>query len=129
MIKFTDVAKEEVTRLISQQTKADTFLRVGVKTGGCSGLTYDVKFDDKMGEHDRTYEVDGIKIVSDTKSLLYLEGMIIDYSRDLVGGGFKFTNPIATGTCGCGTSFSVKGIKAIEAEAKSCGTPQKPNTA
>ena len=127
MIQLTDVAKEEVMRLIKQQTKAGMFLRVGVKTGGCSGLTYDVKFDDQIGEHDRKYEVQGIEIVSDPKSLLYLEGMVIDYSRDLVGGGFKFTNPVATGTCGCGTSFSVKGIKAIESEAKSCGTPPKPN--
>ena len=129
MIQLTEVAKEEVARLIKQQTKTGMFLRIGVKTGGCSGLTYDVKFDDQMHENDRTYEVQGIQIVSDTKSLLYLEGMVINYSRDLVGGGFKFTNPIATGTCGCGTSFSVKGLKAIESEAKSCGTPQKPNTA
>ena len=129
MIQLTGVAKEEVERLIKQQTKAGMFLRIGVKTGGCAGLTYDVKFDDQMHEHDRTYEIQGIQIVSDPKSLLYLEGMIIDYSKDLVGGGFKFTNPIATGTCGCGTSFSVKGVKGIESEAKSCGTPQKPNTA
>jgi len=106
MIQLTDVAKEEVKKLIEQQNKPGAFLRVGVKGGGCSGLSYDVKFDDTINEYDRVYEINGVKVVCDSKSFIYLDGMAIDYSRELVGGGFKFVNPNATGTCGCGTSFS-----------------------
>ena len=106
MIQLTDVAKEEVKKLIEQQNKPGAFLRVGVKGGGCSGLSYDVKFDDTVNEYDRVYEINGVKVVCDSKSFIYLDGMAIDYSRELVGGGFKFVNPNATGTCGCGTSFS-----------------------
>lgn len=106
MINLSDRAQNEVKRLITQG-KPGTFLRLAVKGGGCSGMTYDVKFDDTPKEHDRTFEVNGIKVVSDPKSLLYLSGMTIDFSTELVGGGFKFINPNATGSCGCGTSFSV----------------------
>ncbi len=106
MIQLTDVAKEEVKKLIEQQNQPGAFLRVGVKGGGCSGLSYDVNFDDKIKEYDRVYEIDGIKVVCDSKSFIYLDGMAIDFSKELVGGGFRFINPNATGTCGCGTSFS-----------------------
>ena len=106
MIQLTDMAKQEVKKLIEQQGNPGAFLRVGVKGGGCSGLSYEVKFDDKMNEYDRTYEIGGVKVVCDSKSFIYLDGMAIDYSKELVGGGFKFINPNATGTCGCGTSFS-----------------------
>ena len=106
MIQLTENARQEVKRLIGQQ-KPGSFLRVGVKGGGCSGLTYDIKFDDKMNEFDRAYEIDGVRVVCDSKSFIYLDGMAIDHSTELVGGGFKFINPNATGSCGCGTSFSV----------------------
>ncbi len=106
MIQLTDAAKQHVRKLIADQ-KPDVFLRVGVKGGGCSGFSYDVKFDNQMGENDRAFDVDGLKVVSDIKSLLYLGGMHVDYSSDLLSGGFKFVNPNATGTCGCGTSFTV----------------------
>ena len=106
MIQLTDMAKQEVKKLIEQQGNPGAFLRVGVKGGGCSGLSYEVKFDDKMNEYDRVYEIGGVKVVCDSKSFIYLDGMAIDYSKELVGGGFKFINPNATGTCGCGTSFS-----------------------
>ena len=106
MIQLTDIAKQEVKKLIEQQNKPGAFLRIGVKGGGCSGLSYEVKFDDKLNEYDRSYEIDGVKVVCDSKSFIYLDGMAIDYSKELVGGGFKFINPNATGTCGCGTSFS-----------------------
>ncbi len=69
-------------------------------------MTYDVKIDHELKEHDRVFVIEGLQVVSDVKSLLYLDGMTIDYSRDLVGGGFRFINPNATGSCGCGTSFS-----------------------
>lgn len=105
MIKLSENAQKEVKRLL--EGKPSTFLRVGVKGGGCSGMTYDVKFDDKQGEFDRVFEVDGLKLVCDSKSLVYLDGMTVDYSNELVGGGFRFINPNATGSCGCGTSFAV----------------------
>jgi iron-sulfur cluster assembly protein len=105
MINLSNVAKEEVKRLMNG--RPGTFLRVGVKGGGCSGLSYDVKLDEKEQEFDRTFEADGIKLVCDTKSLVYLDNMTIDYSNELVGGGFRFVNPNASGSCGCGTSFAV----------------------
>ncbi len=107
MIQLSEIAQKEVKRLIEQQDKPGVFLRLGVKGGGCSGLTYDVKFDDKMGEYDRVFEISGVKVVCDSKSFVYLDNMMVDYSTELVGGGFRFVNPNATGSCGCGTSFSV----------------------
>ncbi len=107
MIALTDSAVEEVKKLLSQQNKTGVFLRLGVKGGGCSGLTYDVKLDDKLEEWDRAFDTAGVKVVCDSKSFVYLDHMTVDFSRELVGGGFKFINPNATGSCGCGTSFSV----------------------
>lgn len=107
MIQLSETAHGEVKRLLEQQSKPGMFLRVGVKGGGCSGLTYEVNFDDQMKEWDRVFELNGVKMVCDSKSLVYLDGMTVDYSRELVGGGFRFVNPNATGSCGCGTSFSV----------------------
>ena len=106
MINLTDVAKEQVKKLIEQEGKPGLFFRVGVKGGGCSGMTYDVHFDDKMNEGDRVFSINGVMVVCDQKSFVYLDNMTIDYSGGLVGAGFKFVNPNATGSCGCGTSFS-----------------------
>lgn len=106
MINLSEKAQSEVKRLVGEN-KPGAFLRVGVRGGGCSGLTYDVKFDDKQNTDDRVYEIGGVKLVCDPKSFIYLDGMTVDFSTDLVGGGFRFINPNATGSCGCGTSFSV----------------------
>ncbi|MBI4433015.1 MAG: iron-sulfur cluster assembly accessory protein [Candidatus Omnitrophica bacterium] len=107
MITITDKAQKEIKRLLDSQDKPGAFLRLGVRGGGCSGLSYDVKIDDQDTSLDRAYEVNGFKLVCDSKSLVYLDGMTVDYSTDLVGGGFRFVNPNASGSCGCGTSFSV----------------------
>ena len=107
MIQPSENAQKAIVRLQTEQGKPDTLFRVSVKGGGCSGMTYDVKLDDKQEAQDRLYEINGIKVVSDLKSLLYLEGMMIDFSTELVGGGFRFINPNAKGSCGCGTSFAV----------------------
>ena len=107
MINLTDKAKVEIKRLISQQGKPGQFLRMGVKGGGCSGFTYDVKIDETLGEFDREFSYDDFKVVTDVKSLLYLDNMTVDFSTELVNGGFRFINPNASGSCGCGTSFSV----------------------
>ena len=83
------------------------YVRVGVKSGGCSGLSYDLNFDKKQLEEDRLFEDNDVKIVVDKKSLLYLLGTTLEYSGGLNGKGFVFNNPNANRTCGCGESFSL----------------------
>jgi iron-sulfur cluster assembly accessory protein len=82
-------------------------LRVAVRGGGCSGFNYALSFTDDVGENDHVFEHDGLRIVCDPKQYLYLEGTEIDYQDGLMGKGFTFRNPNATGSCGCGSSFSV----------------------
>ncbi|MBI1784154.1 iron-sulfur cluster assembly accessory protein [Candidatus Sumerlaeota bacterium] len=106
-IDLSPAAIQEVHCLMKAESKEGCGLRVGVKGGGCSGLSYTMQFDEKPGEHDRVQEVDGVKLYIDPKSYLYLNGMLLDYTTELIGGGFKFVNPNATKTCACGTSFSV----------------------
>jgi iron-sulfur cluster assembly protein len=108
MISVTERAIIEVRRIIEEQKLPDqTALRVGVKGGGCSGFSYTLGFDDQVGETDQINEVDGVKIVCDPKSFLYLSGTQIDFEDNLMGRGFKFGNPNASKSCGCGESFSV----------------------
>ena len=108
MITVTEAAKNRVIELLAEEKKDDTyFLRVGVKGGGCSGLSYVLEFDNKEQEFDETFEDKGIKIVCDRKSILYLFGTELDFSSGLNGKGFEFKNPQADRTCGCGQSFSV----------------------
>ena len=83
------------------------FVRVGVNSGGCSGLSYELKFDSNQFNEDRLFEDNGVKILVDKKSLLYLVGTTLDYSGGLNGKGFVFNNPNANRTCGCGESFSL----------------------
>jgi iron-sulfur cluster assembly protein len=85
----------------------DSFLRVGVEGGGCSGLSYKMDFDQQMKEGDQLFEDKGIKILVDKKSFLYLVGTVLEYSGGLNGKGFNFNNPNASRTCGCGESFAV----------------------
>lgn len=108
MIKVTDSAKAQLEQELSKSGKPDSsFVRVGVKSGGCSGLSYVLEFDDKLKDGDQKFEDKGIKIVVDKKSFLYLVGTELDYSGGLNGTGFTFVNPNSTRTCGCGESFSV----------------------
>ena len=107
MIQLSENASKAVQKIRQDQSKPKAFLRVGVKGGGCSGMTYEVQLDEKQNELDRVFEFGPVKIVCDSKSLIYLDGMTVDYSNELVGGGFRFVNPNASGTCGCGTSFAV----------------------
>ena len=81
-------------------------LRLGVQGGGCSGLTYNIRFDSKPRERDRVFDYDGVRVFVDPKSFIYLSGMILDYQEGLMQQGFVFRNPNASKTCGCGTSFS-----------------------
>lgn len=106
-IQMTEQALKHVLMLRNQQGK-DLCLRVGVKGGGCSGMSYTMNFEDpsNIQPTDEIYDYDGFQVVCDPKSLLYLYGMVLDYSDALIGGGFQFTNPNANQTCGCGKSFS-----------------------
>ena len=109
MISITERAKDEVRRIIDEQKLPDgTALRVGVKGGGCSGFSYTLGFDDKVSETDQIAEhEDGLRVVCDPKSFLYLNGTELDFEDSLMGRGFKFQNPNAAKSCGCGESFSV----------------------
>jgi iron-sulfur cluster assembly protein len=108
MIAITERAAEEVRRIISeQQLPNGTGLRVGVKGGGCSGFSYTLGFDDTVSETDQVNDIGGIRVICDPKSFLYLNGTQIDFEDNLMGRGFKFGNPNASKSCGCGESFSV----------------------
>ena len=108
MITVSENAKQYALDLIKTEHKpADTFIRVGVEGGGCSGLSYKLEFDNQLKEGDQQFEDNGIKIVVDKKSFLYLIGTELDYSGGLNGKGFVFVNPNASRTCGCGESFAV----------------------
>jgi len=108
MITVTDRAKEKAISLIQAENKpSDSFIRVGVEGGGCSGLTYKLEFDHVIKPEDKVFEDKGIKIVCDKKSFLYLVGTQLDFSDGLNGKGFEFNNPNASRTCGCGESFAV----------------------
>lgn len=107
MIKVTDTAKDTAIRMMAEEGKGDHFIRVGVEGGGCSGLMYQLTFDDQIGDDDKEFQDNGVKVVMDKKSVLYLVGTTLDYSGGLNGKGFVFTNPNASRTCGCGESFSL----------------------
>ncbi len=108
MITVSNAAKEHAVNLIKEENKpVDTFIRVGVDGGGCSGLMYNLVFDNQLKEGDQLFEDNGVKVVVDRKSFLYLVGTELDYSGGLNGKGFIFKNPNATRSCGCGESFSV----------------------
>ena len=109
MINVSDKAKHKVQNLMKEDgfNPNTDFVRVGVKSGGCSGLSYDLKFDKDKKENDKVFESNGVKIIVDTKSFLYLIGTTLEYSGGLNGTGFVFKNPNANRTCGCGESFSL----------------------
>ncbi|MBF2049447.1 MAG: HesB/IscA family protein [Leptolyngbya sp. IPPAS B-1204] len=106
-IMMTETALRHVMALRNQQGK-DLCLRVGVRQGGCSGMSYTMDFEDisNIRATDEVFDYEGFKVVCDPKSMLYLYGLVLDYSNALIGGGFQFTNPNADQTCGCGKSFS-----------------------
>jgi len=109
MIKVSEGAKKRIALLMTDEGYDATkdFVRVGVKSGGCSGLSYELKFDKLQAENDKLFEDNEIRIVIDKKSVLYLAGTILEFSGGLNGKGFVFNNPNAERTCGCGESFSL----------------------
>ena len=111
-IKITEKAAGELKTLMQKEIAAENMspeagLRVMVVGGGCSGFSYKMGFDENVTENDKVFEVDGVKVVVDEKSFLFLKETEIDFQDSLMGRGFVFNNPNATGTCGCGSSFSV----------------------
>ena len=110
MIFVTDKAKEKVSALMHQANTGiddNYFLRVSVVGGGCSGLSYKLDFDNESKPNDQVFEDNGVKVVTDMKSFLYLYNTTLDFSDGLNGKGFHFNNPNASRTCGCGESFAV----------------------
>lgn len=109
MIKVSDQAKAKAIQLMTEDgfKPFEDYIRVGVKSGGCSGLEYVLKFDNEKTDSDQIFEDNDIKIIVDKKSILYLAGTTLEYSGGLNGKGFVFNNPNASRTCGCGESFSL----------------------
>jgi len=109
MIRVSDVARKKIIDMMQEDgfNATQDYVRVGVKSGGCSGLSYELKFDKSIGEHDKVFEDNDIKIAVEKKSFLYLAGTILEFSGGLNGKGFVFNNPNAQRTCGCGESFSL----------------------
>ncbi|MDW7692339.1 iron-sulfur cluster assembly accessory protein [Flammeovirgaceae bacterium SG7u.111] len=108
MITVTEKAKVKLAELKKEEGLEDSYnVRVSVKGGGCSGLMYDLDFDAEIKDGDEVFEDNGVKVLVDKKSMLYLLGTSLDFSDGLNGKGFQFVNPNATRTCGCGESFSV----------------------
>ncbi len=112
-ILITNDAIEQISSLLKNQTDKKA-LRVGVRSGGCSGMSYTMDFigGDEINSDDKVYDYSlsseqSFKVICDPKSLLYIYGMQLDFSKDLIGGGFNFVNPNASQTCGCGSSFAV----------------------
>lgn len=107
-IAITERAAKEVQRVIEEQKMpAETYVRIGAKGGGCSGMTYVLDFDQTgPTEFDLTFEQHGVKVIVDKKSSFFMAGTVLDFNDGLLNRGFVFQNPTATGTCGCGTSFS-----------------------
>lgn len=108
MISVSETAKTKIQQLINEGGNGqDAFLRVRVKSGGCSGLKYEMDFDNSLKEGDQIFEDNGVKVVVDLRSFLYVQGTVLEYSSGLNGKGFEFKNPNASRTCGCGESFAL----------------------
>lgn len=107
MIHITEKAAKKIEEISNEEGIGHYSVRVRVVGGGCAGFTNDMYFDDKVGEMDETFELDGVKVIVDPLSLQYLDEVVIDYVDGPISAGFKFNNPNVTGSCGCGSSFSV----------------------
>ncbi len=109
MIKVSESARNKLSGLMTEEgnTLENAYVRVGVTSGGCSGLSYDLKIDSQLLDEDKVFEDAGVRIIVDKKSFLYLVGTTLEYSGGLNGKGFSFNNPNAQRTCGCGESFAV----------------------
>lgn len=105
-VTFTPNAIKKIKEIMAQQDPVPAALRVGVVGGGCSGFSYSMSFETAAGMMDKIFDIDGLKVYVDGTSAMYLQGASVDYVENLEGAGFKFDNPNAVRTCGCGSSFS-----------------------
>ncbi|MDP6532334.1 MAG: iron-sulfur cluster assembly accessory protein [Candidatus Marinimicrobia bacterium] len=105
-ISITKNAAKRLISVMKSEAKSGYALRLSVVGGGCSGMSYNMSFDDEQKEYDKVFESNGVTVYCDLKSYLYLKGVEIDFSTDMLNGGFQIKNPNAERTCGCGTSFS-----------------------
>ncbi len=101
----------QIRRIMARQGRPDSYLRMGVKGGGCSGLEYVIRLEEAPRPTDLSVEIEGIRLLCDPKSAIYLAGSTLNYTGNLIGGGFQFDNPNAGRSCGCGTSFTPKTSK------------------
>jgi len=107
MIQLSENAVKQIKRFREDENMPDGGLRIAVVGGGCSGMSYKLEFQKEPAANDKVFEQDGVKVFIDPKSFLYIKGLLLDYSGGLNGTGFTFSNPNASKSCGCGTSFSV----------------------
>ncbi|NEN89670.1 MULTISPECIES: iron-sulfur cluster assembly accessory protein [unclassified Okeania] len=107
MINLSEAAVQEIIRLRSKYQNPNALFRLKFKSGGCCSFYYIMEFDEQLASNDRVYDCGKVKVVVDSQQLNYLNGLTLDYSEDLMGGGFRFNNPNAKATCGCGNSFSI----------------------
>jgi len=107
MISLTEQAAQEINKIIKENNDKKMYIRIGVKGGGCSGFAYTMDMTEILSDQDEIFNQYDVDIICDPKSLLYVDGTIIDFKDELVGRGFIFNNPNTTSKCGCGSSFSV----------------------
>jgi iron-sulfur cluster assembly protein len=106
-VKLTDEAVRQAKRWVERQQDPAAFLRMGLRGGGCSGFSYVLEIDNELEPDDHVFEFDGLKVIVDPRSMRYLVGTVLEYTGNLMTGGFEFRNPNAKKGCGCGMSFSV----------------------
>jgi len=106
-VTLTEEAVRQGKRMVEREKDPSAFLRMGLRGGGCSGFSYVLMVDNDLSPSDRIFEFDGLKVVVDRKSIVYLAGTVLEYTGNLMTGGFEFRNPNASKGCGCGMSFSV----------------------
>lgn len=106
VVHVTATAVTELKRLLAEEKEPTLFVRLGVVSGGCSGMSYSMAFDNNPSDMDREFDFDGLRVRIDLKALMYMSGTTVDYKSGLLGGGFQFSNPNAKRSCGCGSSFT-----------------------
>lgn len=128
MVTLTDRAAEQIKELLQKQEKPEAMLRVFVAGGGCSGFSYGMTLEDAAMEGDVESEVNGVKVIVDPRSAMYIDGANVDFVENMMGGGFKIDNPNAASSCGCGSSFTPKEGEAEPAAASAGGCGSCPSS-
>jgi iron-sulfur cluster assembly protein len=111
MIEISKAAIAEIHRMQTIRDRVNSNFRVGFASGGCENFYYMIDLADSIAENDRVYNIDGISVLIDRQQVAYLDLLTLDYSEDLMGGGFRFENPLATTVCGCGNSFAIANVE------------------